>query len=53
MTQVQCPCKDCKDRKVGCHAKCEKYIKYAEYSKWKAEKRTEFWKGRYSSARVQ
>lgn len=20
------PCKDCKDRAVGCHSKCEKYL---------------------------
>ena len=22
------PCKDCPDRKIGCHAKCEKYIAF-------------------------
>lgn len=22
------PCKDCPDREVGCHGKCEKYINY-------------------------
>ena len=22
------PCKDCKDRKVGCHAVCQKYISW-------------------------
>ena len=22
------PCKDCADRQVGCHAKCEKYLAY-------------------------
>ena len=22
------PCKDCKDRHVGCHSKCEKYLEY-------------------------
>lgn len=22
------PCKDCTDRQVGCHGKCEKYIKW-------------------------
>lgn len=25
---VQPPCKDCPDRQVGCHAKCEKYIAF-------------------------
>lgn len=35
------PCKDCPDRKVGCHAVCEKYIAYSEWrtklleSRWK------------------
>lgn len=24
------PCKDCKDRKVGCHSKCEKYKSFRE-----------------------
>ena len=24
------PCKDCEDRKVGCHAECEKYRTYKE-----------------------
>lgn len=24
------PCLNCKDRKVGCHAECRKYIEYAE-----------------------
>ena len=22
------PCKDCKDRHIGCHGKCEKYLEY-------------------------
>ena len=22
------PCKDCKDRHIGCHSKCEKYLEY-------------------------
>ena len=24
------PCKDCPDRYVGCHSKCDKYIKWKE-----------------------
>lgn len=24
------PCKDCKDRHLGCHSCCEKYIKWSE-----------------------
>lgn len=23
-------CKDCKDRTIGCHARCEKYLQYAK-----------------------
>ena len=25
---MQAPCKDCKDRVVGCHGKCEKYQEF-------------------------
>lgn len=37
------PCKGCEDRKVGCHATCEKYkayraVKEAEYA-WRMEQR--------------
>ena len=28
MTIIDCPCKDCKDRYLGCNSKCEKYIEY-------------------------
>jgi hypothetical protein len=24
------PCKDCKERELGCHAKCEKYIDFKQ-----------------------
>lgn len=24
------PCKDCKNREIGCHSTCEKYIKYSK-----------------------
>lgn len=24
------PCKDCDSREIGCHAKCEKYLAFAE-----------------------
>lgn len=30
---MRVPCKDCPDRKLGCHSICEKYIKYAEENK--------------------
>lgn len=26
---MKCPCKDCKDRAVNCHAECERYGEYA------------------------
>lgn len=26
---MRCPCKDCKDRAVNCHAGCERYGEYA------------------------
>ena len=25
---VSNPCKDCKDRKLGCHSKCDKYSEF-------------------------
>lgn len=25
---MKAPCKDCPDREVGCHGKCEKYARY-------------------------
>ena len=24
------PCKDCKDRRLGCHSRCEKYLAFAK-----------------------
>lgn len=24
------PCKDCKDREIGCHSKCERYKEFVE-----------------------
>ena len=24
------PCKDCKDRELGCHSKCQKYLDYKD-----------------------
>ena len=35
---VQSECKDCKDREVGCHGKCEKYKKFLEESAKDKEK---------------
>ena len=25
------PCRDCKDRVIGCHSTCDKYLDYTEY----------------------
>ena len=25
---IDAPCRDCKDRAVGCHAKCERYMEW-------------------------
>lgn len=37
------PCKDCPDRRSGCHSVCEKYIAYTvEREKIRAEKRKEY-----------
>lgn len=30
MSEIKCACKNCNDRKVGCHATCEKYKKFKE-----------------------
>ena len=30
MKKPQSPCKDCEDREVGCHGKCEKYQRFHE-----------------------
>lgn len=27
---MRAPCKDCKDRELGCHSKCEAYIEWAK-----------------------
>lgn len=34
-----CPCKDCETRTVGCHARCESYIKFREDREKKTEAR--------------
>lgn len=31
--KAEAPCKDCQDRKPGCHSKCEKYASYKEKRK--------------------
>lgn len=39
-----CPCHNCKDRQVGCHAKCGDYI---EWSKENARVRRKIKKAKY------
>ena len=37
------PCKDCPDRRSGCHSHCEKYIAYTvELEKMREDKRREY-----------
>lgn len=28
---MNAPCKDCPNRQIGCHSKCEKYQEYARF----------------------
>ena len=30
LDNIQSPCKDCLERKIGCHSECEKYNEYTE-----------------------
>ena len=30
---LRAPCKDCRERAIGCHATCERYISYQEQKK--------------------
>ena len=30
---VVAPCKDCQERKIGCHSDCEKYLEYLKLHK--------------------
>ena len=27
---MECPCRACSDRTIGCHGKCEKYIQWSQ-----------------------
>lgn len=38
MNNIEAPCKGCKDRSMGCHSTCEKYL---EYDKLNDERRNE------------
>lgn len=33
------PCKGCRDRQVGCHARCEGYLRFAEENRKRLEAR--------------
>ena len=34
-----CPCRDCYDRRIGCHSTCEKYIKWSNKKKAQKQER--------------
>ena len=38
---METPCKDCEDREIGCHGKCEKYKEHQERCKEDRGKRFE------------
>jgi len=43
----QSPCKDCKEREVGCHAACKRYASYSkELEEWKQTVKAEKYEGR-------
>lgn len=44
------PCKDCSERKVGCHSQCEKYKLYADelHEISEKEKKDKSWLGYWS-----
>ena len=42
MTKPVAPCKDCRKREIGCHAKCKKYNKFSvDLAAWHAAVREE------------
>lgn len=36
---MNAPCKDCPNRQIGCHSKCEKYQEYARICEEQRQKR--------------
>ena len=38
MGKLQCPCKDCPDRHIKCHASCERYGQYCKLNNEKRDK---------------
>lgn len=43
------PCKDCKDRELGCHAKCDKYIAFKMDSEKEKEERRVYIENHYNT----
>lgn len=48
------PCEDCKDRRVGCHAECEKYARFyaeneARKEAYRKDKQAMNWGGKASA----
>lgn len=41
MTNIKAPCKDCQNRQVGCHSKCQGYLEYQAKNKAINTKRLE------------
>ena len=41
------PCKDCQDRQIGCHGKCDRYEKYWRQQQRKREERQIYLQGDY------
>lgn len=39
MSNTKVPCKDCKNRKIGCHSTCDEYKAFSEYNKKKLEEK--------------
>lgn len=37
MPRQTAPCKDCKDRNVGCHSTCQKYIEFQRINEQERE----------------
>ena len=33
-----CPCRDCQDRKLGCHSECDKYKDWSEWNQQQRDK---------------
>ena len=42
--EVYVPCKDCTDRKLGCHDKCSKYQEFKAKRKTLTDQKNEYYK---------